>query len=138
MEPMDVVFKCPACDQELEVDAAGAGTKIECPSCGQSITIPAPTPQNVHPLNPMAASAAAKEEKHFTVPVHDHPSEVLIEKPLPTLEVAAKETDKKVRTKTVRRVDCLEVGKDHFDEKVSEFLGRIGQENIISVNTVSY
>ena len=35
------------------------------------------------------ASAAAREEKHFSVPVHDTPAESLIAKPLATLEVAA-------------------------------------------------
>ena len=46
--------------------------------------------------------------------------------------------DKKIRTKTIRHTDCIEVGHDRFDEVVSNFLGKIGQENIISINTVTY
>jgi hypothetical protein len=30
------------------------------------------------------------------------------------------------------------VGKDHFDERVSEFLEQVGQANIVSINTVNY
>ena len=48
---MDIVFDCPNCNQELAVDGAGAGTEIECPACGETITIPqestkTPTPEN--------------------------------------------------------------------------------------------
>ena len=39
---MDVIFNCPKCEQELAVDSTGAGTEINCPSCGESIVIPAP------------------------------------------------------------------------------------------------
>ncbi len=39
---MDVIFNCPKCEQELAVDASGAGSEINCPSCGQSIVIPSP------------------------------------------------------------------------------------------------
>ncbi len=39
---MDVIFNCPKCDQELAVDSSGAGSEINCPSCGQAITIPEP------------------------------------------------------------------------------------------------
>src|ERR1022692_2399217 len=39
---MDVIFNCPKCEQELAVDSTGAGTEIECPSCGETIVIPAP------------------------------------------------------------------------------------------------
>ena len=35
---------------------------------------------------------------------------MLIEKPPPPLEVAAKESDKKIRIKTIRHTDCIEVG----------------------------
>ena len=44
---MDVIFNCPKCEQELAVDSSGAGTEIECPSCGESIVIP--EPQSVLP-----------------------------------------------------------------------------------------
>jgi DNA-directed RNA polymerase subunit RPC12/RpoP len=149
---MDIVFNCPKCEQELEVDAAGAGSEINCPACGTSIVIPqAASTQRpdtgaipsgprveVHSGNPIASSAAAKVEMHLRVPVHDKPSESLIEKPLPPLEVTAKDSDKKIRTKTIRHTDCIEVGHDRFDEFVSNFLSKVGEENIVSINPINY
>ena len=134
---MDVIFNCSHCDQELSVDAAGAGTEIECPACGGKIVIPPAPPQAHHPAAPIATSAAAKEEKHFAVPVHDSPTESLINKPLPPLEVAAKEGIK-LRVKSIRRSDCVEVGKDHFDEVVSRFLEKIGESNLVKLDTFNY
>src|SRR5258708_13553434 len=96
---MDVIFNCPKCDQELAVDSSGAGSEIDCPSCGESIVIPSPdsasrplmragleAPIGGGPVSAMASSAAAKVEMHLRVPVHKA-SEVLIEKPLVPLEV---------------------------------------------------
>lgn len=140
---MDVIFQCPHCEQELSVDAVGAGTSIECPSCGQRIVIPQPQPQSQSEsqpsgvVNPMKSSAAAKEEKHFAVPQHDKPAEVLIEKPLPPLEVSAKEGIH-LRVKSIKRSDCVEVGKDHFDEVVTAFLDKVGEANVVSISTFNY
>ena len=75
---------------------------------------------------------------HLKVPVRDAPGEMLITKPPPPLEVAAKESDKRIRTKTIRRIDCVEVGHDRFDEVVSDFLAKVGEANIISINPVTY
>ncbi len=139
---MDIVFNCEHCDQELSVDAAGAGTEIDCPSCGERIVIPAssaapPPPVSGGQINAIKTSAAAREEVHFKVPTHDAPSEKLISKPLPPLDVAAKEGIK-IRVKTIRRTDCVEVGHDRFDEVVTNFLEKIGEHNIISINTLTY
>src|SRR6059036_1721357 len=114
---MDVIFNCPKCEQELAVDSSGAGTEINCPSCGEAIVIPEPQPTisragadaggvrvEAHPINPIASSAAAKVEMHLRVPVRKTPTESLIEKPLSPLEVA-KDADKKIRTKTIRHTD---------------------------------
>ncbi len=150
---MDVIFNCPKCEQELAVDSTGAGTEINCPSCGEPIVIPAPelvanragldnTPGaprvEVHPINPIASSAAAKVEMHLRVPDHKTPTERLIEKPPPPLEAAAKESDKKIRVRTIKHTDCIEVGHDKFDEVVSNFLGKVGESNIISITTLAY
>ena len=134
---MDVIFNCSHCDQELSVDAASAGTEIDCPACGEKIVIPQPPPQAAHQASPTASSAAAKEEKHFAVPVHAQPTESLITKPLPPLEVAAKEGIK-LRVKSIRRSDCIEVGKDHFDEVVTRFLEKIGEANLVKIETFNY
>ena len=138
---MDIIFKCPNCEQELEVDATGAGSKIECPSCAQTITVPQ-SEQGASagpPPAPPAAGPAPAASKHFSVPVHTaQPTEVLITKSNKPLDVAAKESDKKMRIKTVKRSECLEVGRDRFDEIVSNFLDRVGQANIISINSINY
>ncbi len=89
------------------------------------------------PINPIATSAAAKVEMHLRVPVHKTPTESLIEKPLPPMEVA-KDAHKQLRTKTIRHTDCIEVGHDRFDEFVSNFLGKVGEANIVSINTITY
>ena len=139
---MDVIFKCRHCGQELEVDASGAGTEIECPSCHGKIVIPEAEGQPDAPPGPriidaMASSAARKEEKHFSVPVHDEPTESLITKPLVPLDVAAKEAIK-LRVKTIRHSDCVEVGKDHFDEVVTKFLEKIGETHLVSITPITY
>ena len=144
---MDIVFNCPNCQQELEVESTGAGTQIECPTCHETITVPEPQtpipsaggPAKLAPhiINPIASSAAAKEELHLKVPVHDGPTASLIEKPKPPLEVTAK-GDKKIRVKTIRHTDCIEVGHDKFDEVVSNFLQRVGEDNVTSVTPLTY
>ncbi len=151
---MDVIFNCPKCEQELAVDSTGSGSEIECPSCGEAIVIPEPTvvprpgvavPNDgpagarveAHPVNPIASSAAARVEMHLRVP-SNKAAESLIAKPLPPMEVAAKDVEKKIRTKTIRHTDCIEVGHDKFDEIITTFLGKIGEANIISINTLNY
>jgi len=135
---MDVTFHCTHCQQVLEADAGLAGTQIECPSCGKHLVIPAPDPTNVKMLNPISASAGAKEEKHFTVPVREGPSEVLIQKPVEVQDVVPQDGRLHLRIKTIRRIDCVEVGHDRFDEVVTKFLDKVGPDNVISVNTVAY
>jgi DNA-directed RNA polymerase subunit RPC12/RpoP len=148
---MDIIFNCPKCEQELAVDSTGAGSEITCPSCGEKIVIPAnsapqataamsPPPGHdpAHPVNPISSSAAAKVEMHLKVPVRAGPTESLIEKPRAPLEVAAKESDKKLRVKTIRHTDCVEVGHDKFDEVVSNFLQRVGEQNNTSINSMTY
>jgi hypothetical protein len=152
------------CDQELEVDASGAGEEINCPACGKSIRIPEPNvpatgsvPAPVaaaaaadgapagevvgnwgKPVNAIAASAAAKVEKHLKVPVHAVPAEKLIAKAPVPLEVAARESDRQLRIKCIKHIDCVEVGHDKFDEAVSGFLGKIGEQALVSITPISY
>jgi DNA-directed RNA polymerase subunit RPC12/RpoP len=148
---MDIVFNCPNCDQELAVDQSGAGSQIECPSCGENITIPA-APGKVTtgslPVTPPAAtagtaaaintSAAAKVELHLKVPVHDKPAESLIGKAKPPLDVVQKGAGKRLRTRTIRRAACIENGHDLFDDKVSAFLQEVGESNIVATHVVMY
>ena len=150
---MDVIFNCPKCEQELAVDSTGAGTEINCPSCGEVIVIPRSEPvfnppgvnntsdapsTGIHPISAIDASAARKVEMHLRVEQHTTPTESLIGKPLVPLEAAAKTTDKIVRVKTIKHTDCIEVGHDKFDEVVSKFLGKVGESNIISITPLTY
>lgn len=149
---MDVIFNCPKCEQELAVDSSGAGSEINCPSCGEAIVIPQPgiggarlsngdapqVPGGAHqPINAIASSAAARVEMHLKVR-SDKKTESLIAKPLAPLEVTAKESDKKIRVKTIKHTDCIEVGHDKFDEVVTSFLGKVGETNVINISTLNY
>jgi hypothetical protein len=135
---MDVTFNCHHCRQELVADASLAGTSIQCPSCATVIAVPHPDVTSVKVLHPIASSAAAKEKKHFVVPTHEGPSEVLIKKPTVVEKPEVYVGEKQLRTKTIRRIDCVEVGHDRFDEVISEFLAKVGPENLVSVNTLNY
>jgi hypothetical protein len=145
---MDIVFDCPNCEQELAVDSSGAGTDIECPSCHETITIPAAStktaaaPPEAAPAPSLAASvisasAAAKIEKHLKVPLGNKPTAVLIAKANPPL--GAKTTGEKcIRVHTIKRASCMESGHDKFDEVVTAFLNEIGEANMVAVHTISY
>jgi len=136
---MDINFKCRHCEQDLSVEATAAGSEIQCPSCGGSLIIPTADKENLTPhiVNPIASSAAAREERHFSVPVREEPTESLITKPLRPLEAAAHE-GVVLRTKCIRHYDCVEVGKDHFDEVVTNFINKVGEQNIIKIETFNY
>ena len=136
---MDINFKCRHCEQELSVDAAGAGSDIQCPSCGGTLTIPTADRATLtpHVINAIASSAAAKEERHFSVPQREQPAEPLITKPLRPLEATATE-GVQLRIKCIRHFDCVEVGKDHFDEVATNFLNKIGEDHIVKIETFNY
>ena len=136
---MDINFKCRLCDQDLTADAEGAGSEIQCPACGGTIAIPAPDPMAATPhiVNPIATSAAAKEVKHFSVPQHEATASLLIEKPLKPLDAAAKE-GVTLNIRCIRHFDCVEVGKDHFDEVVTRFLNKVGEANIVKIEAFNY
>ena len=145
---MDIIFNCPKCEQELAVDNSGAGSEINCPSCSEKIVIPpaaappstgaVPVRATVHTGSAMSSSAAAKVEMHLKVPDHNQPAASLIGRPSVPLDVAAKESDRKMKVKTIRHTDCIEVGHDKFDEMVTAFLQRVGETNIVSLTPLTY
>jgi hypothetical protein len=149
---MEIIFNCPHCEQELSVDAGGAGEQIKCPTCGETITIPQKSPKAADtppppapvgapgggPVNAIASSAAAKVELRLKVPVHSTPSASLIEKPKAPLDAIAKGGDKKIRIHTIRRAACIESGHDKFDEKVSRYLNDVGEANLVGIHPISY
>jgi len=137
---MDITFACPNCKQQLEAPTGMSGTAINCPACNQLITIPDADPANVRAEGATgAANAAKQEEKHFVVPVSEQPTQSLIKKALPPLEVSARaDGDKLIMVKCVRHSDCVEVGKDRFDEIVSDFLNKVGEANIVKLDSFNY
>jgi DNA-directed RNA polymerase subunit RPC12/RpoP len=135
---MDITFTCPNCKQQLEAPTSLSGSSINCPACGHQLVIPEADPVTVRTV-PLDGNAARLEEKHFVVPVTESPTQSLIQKPLPPLDVAARQDgQKQMRVKCIRHSDCVEVGKDRFDEIVTDVLNRIGEGNVINVSTFNY
>jgi hypothetical protein len=142
---MDIVFNCPNCDQELAVDSSGGGSNIECPSCHETITIPA-APAGSEPVtpvpslaaSPISTSAAAKVEMHLKVPQFDKAPAPLIAKPKAPLEAVVRGAGKKIKSHSIKHSACIESGHDKFDEVVAKFLNEVGEPNIIGLHTISY
>jgi len=44
----------------------------------------------------------------------------------------------RLRLITLKHTQFLEMGKDLFDQRVTEFLQKIGEENIVGVHPISY
>ena len=72
------------------------------------------------------------------MPVTQNPVESLIQKPNKSLEAASKDQKPGLRVKTIRHSDCKEVGRDKFDEIVSDFLNLVGDTNVVSITPVNY
>jgi len=81
------------------------------------------------------AKPAAPEHKPLVVPHHTGPAVSLVKK---TTHTEHKDELPKIRVKTIKRGACVEVGHDLFDEKVTNFLNKVGQENIISLSPIGY
>ncbi len=93
------------------------------------------TAHGAHPTSPESPKPAAHaEHKPLTVPHHHGPAESLVKK----THVEHKDEPPKIRVKTIKRGSCVEVGHDLFDEKVTEFLNKIGQEHIIHMSAIGY
>lgn len=133
---MDITFHCPHCNQELAVDAAAAGQTIQCPTCNTGITVPHPDPATLH-SGTIGSSAAAKIERHFSVPVHDAPAEVLIAKVV-TADEEVRTGPKKMKIRIIRHTDCIEVGHDRYEEIVGAFMNKVGEKNIVSITPLTY
>jgi DNA-directed RNA polymerase subunit RPC12/RpoP len=135
---MDITFTCPNCRQELEVDADGAGTQIECPECGHELTIPEPTPVNIKVLPVTATAAGAQAKTQLTLPKRAKPAQVTIEKPRASLELEAKGATKKLLVKCLRHGDHVQNGKDNFEQAASEFLQKVGDANLVGMHPIQY
>ena len=131
---MDIVFNCPHCGLSLEVDPDAAGQQFDCPTCQKSVTVPIKTAM----AETAGPTPSPRDEKRMAVPSSQKPIESLIQKPNKSLELAAKESKPGMRVKTIRHSDCKEVGKDTFDEVVSDFLNKIGDQALVSITPINY
>ena len=137
---MDIVFNCPHCGLSLEVDQDAAGQHFDCPTCQKSVTVPtaAAVPIKTALTGTAGSTPSPRDEKRMAVPSSQKPIESLIQKPNKSLELAAKESKPGMRVKTIRHSDCKEVGKDTFDEVVSDFLNKIGDQALVSITPINY
>ena len=137
---MDIVFNCPHCGLSLEVDQDAAGQQFDCPTCQKPVTVPAAAAVllKTAPVGTAVLPESPRDEKRMAVPASQKPIESLIQKPNKSLELAAKESKPGMRVKTIRHSDCKEVGKDTFDEVVSDFLNKIGDQALVSITPINY
>ena len=136
---MDLIFKCPNCDQELEVDARGRRIHSAMPVLFEhhhgAESAGRPTPSRPRRR---AASRAGGETLQRAEPRNGRPT-ALIQKAKPPAGGGGQGRRQDDAIKTFKRSDCQEVGRDRFDEKVSAVPGaRSGQVNIVSINTINY
>lgn len=137
---MDIVFNCPFCNQELAVDETGAGAEIPCPACNEVLLVPSSEFSNLAPTTeaPAAEPAPARNKDTRSIAsAAEAAGQAQIVKPNRPLDATAK-GDKKPRLKTFRRQDHIKEGKDRFDEAVTEFLQKIGEDNLVSAHPISY
>lgn len=156
---MDTSFSCPKCSLHITADESVVGEEIDCPECNEKFRVPPPAkpkPFSIVPKvampaaapsasTPHAAPAAAEahkpanahapEHKPLSVPRREGSQESLVKK---TVHAEDLHEEKKIRVRTIKRGSCVEVGHDLFDEKVTEFLNKVGRENIIHMSAITY
>jgi hypothetical protein len=120
----DINFSCPSCNQLLTADDGLIGQEIACPSCNETII--------VQDQSGMGGAGGLR----LSVPAGGGDPN-LIQKPAKPLDAAAKAAIK-VRCKTFRHHDHVKDGKDSFDDAVSRFLAEVGEENVVSVESIQY
>jgi DNA-directed RNA polymerase subunit RPC12/RpoP len=140
---MDSSFNCPKCSLHITADECVVGEEIDCPECGEKFRVPPPekakpvpvVAKSATPVAAVAPATPAPEHKPLVVPHHHGPQESLVKK---TAHADQKHEEKKIRVKTIKRGACVEVGHCLFDEKVTDFLNKIGRENIIHISAIGY
>ena len=145
---MDMSFSCPKCGLHITADESVVGELIDCPDCGHGIRVPPPKKSKTNPAAKSTRSVAgvtgkstksasqALGHKPLTVPHHHGPQESLLKHSHGP--AAAKDEGPKIRVRCIKRSACEEVGHDHFDEVVTDFLNKVGQANIIHLSAISY
>jgi hypothetical protein len=63
---VDIKFNCAGCGTHIVIDEAGAGMAVQCPRCGQALTVPTASADVViHAESAIAAAARAIESGIF-------------------------------------------------------------------------
>ena len=128
---MYVSFNCPKCNQDLEVEKSMVGEQIECPTCAELLTIP--------DGNQVPPPAPPPKEKHsHSVPVREGSAEMLLKKKTAAEPADAAPHPKQFRIRCIKRINCVEVGHDLFEDKVAKAIEKIGDENVVSLHPISY
>lgn len=142
---------CPECGEHFRVPPppkprpVPVVVKSAAPAAPAPAAPPHPAPEAAkaaapggaaEPPKPEAKPAAhAPEHKPLSVPHRSGPQESLVKKAAHTEH---KDEPPKIRVKTIKRGSCVEVGHDLFDDKVTDFLNKIGRENIIHMSAIGY
>jgi hypothetical protein len=124
----DFSFNCPFCNLELSIDESGVGQEIECPGCKEVLIIPAPSG---------SAPVAEEERAPAVIPTGSFPEAKIIKNAAKSLDIAAK-TVAKHRVKSFRHHEHVKDGKDNFDDAVSNFLGGLKEDDILSLTGFQY
>lgn len=122
----DITFTCPSCNQLLTADDSLVGREIGCPSCNETIIVQDQT----------GMDSAGGGGLRLSVPTGGGDPN-MIQKPAKPLDAAAKAAVK-VRCKTIRHHECVSNGADKFDETVGGFLAGIGEDNLVSIESMQY
>ncbi len=151
----------------MEIDCPNCGEKLVIPEGKpdpESSDDPDSEPKAAPPSSETEDKPAAETEGKPTIPATDAPPPKKLvvpvrpkDAPKERLEqfdhkgVAPRSDEKKdadkapgkadgptLKVKTIRRVQCLEMNHDHFDEVVEEFLATIKREDIVSINPTAY
>jgi hypothetical protein len=157
-------IQCPTCGEsqcipqpKAEAIKLPVPSHVQSPSKPPSLSLnlpvpPAPTPPAPAPAEFPAEAAAAPaaeaaparepqpapkhEHKSYSVPQHEGPAEKLVKKKAEAAPEGPKE--RRMRIRCIKRHMCEEVGHDKFEEVVTDFLKKVGEENIVSISPVSY
>jgi phage FluMu protein Com len=119
-------FNCPFCNLELSIDESNVGQEVECPGCKEVLIIPTPD-----------GGAVAEEERGPAIPQGSFPEAKIIKNAAKSLDIAAK-TVAKHRVKSFRHHEHIKDGKDGFDDAVSNFIGGLKEDDILSLTGFQY
>jgi DNA-directed RNA polymerase subunit RPC12/RpoP len=72
---MDISFHCANCGQHILIDESGAGMKVDCPSCKQSLIVP------IKSAPAVASKALDKSQESRAAPSPQHPPPMIQSRP---------------------------------------------------------